>query len=214
MNKNEKDFQHEFKKHLDDAVDTFKEMKSPGKFNMKDELKNAIDVVKLDAKAMHSVATRKTTAAAAILFIVLATVAMNLGIYLQFMRFSFIKPSLGWLLINGIVYVVFTVLFIFIYDIVATQIFKGKGNFGELFRVLGYGNFVMILAVIPMLGVLAGLWYLVITYRALTLVKKLNPTNSVLTIIITVVAGLLLSMLLASTIGYAPLSMVSYDSLF
>jgi hypothetical protein len=213
MNK-EKDFQHEFKKHLDDAVDTFKEMKDPGKFNFGNEIKNAIEIIKLNTKAIHSVATRKTTATAAVLFIVLATVAMNVGLYLQFMRFDFIRPSILSLVINGLIYIAFTFVVIFIYDIVASQFFKGKGKFGELFRVLGYGNFIMILGVVPMLGGLAGIWYLVITYKALTEVKKLNPTNSVLTILIAIVIAGILSALLSSLIGYGPLGLLGYDFSF
>lgn len=214
MNKHENEFQKEFKKHFDDAVDTFKEMKDPGRFNLGNEFKNAIEVVKLNSKAMHSVATRKTTAAAAIMFIVLAAVAMNAGVYLQFMRFDFIRPTLLSLIINGLIYIVFMVVVIFIYDIIASQVFKGKGTFSELFRVMGYGNFIMVLGLIPMLGGLAGIWYLVISYKSLNVVKKLNPTNSILTIIIAFVIGGILSALLSSLIGYGPLSLVGYEVTF
>lgn len=214
MTKPEKDFQQDFKKHLDDAVDTLKEIKNPGKFSVGDEFKNAIEIAKLNSKVIHSVATRKTTTAAAVLFIILATVAMNLGIYMQFARFEFLRPSMSWLLINGLIYVIFMIVLIFVYDIVASQVFKGKGSFGELFRVLGYGSAVMILGIIPMLGTIAGLWYLVITYKALTEIKKLNPANSVLTIIIAIVIGGVISALLASLAGYSPLGLAGYDITF
>jgi hypothetical protein len=206
------EIQEDLKEHFDDVVDTFKSIKDPGKFEMGKEFMNALEVLKLNTKKMHDISQRKTTATAAFLFIVLAAIAMNLGIYLSFLRFDFIRPSFVSLLISGVIYIVLTIIMIFIYDFVGSRFFKGKGNYGELFRVLGYGNLVLVAGIIPMLSGLAGIWYLVVSYMALRTVKKLNPMHTIFTILITVIVGGALSVLITQLLGYGPAQMIGLDS--
>lgn len=193
-------FQEEAKKHLNDAVDTFKEIQHPGKFDLGKEFKNAIEVIKLNSKKMHEISTRKTTATAAFLFILIGALAMSLGTYLSIP--GLYRPSVIYLLISLAFNVALPIVTIFVMDFVASKFFKGKGNFSQLFRVLGYGYILMIVGLIPAILPLASLWYLVVTYKALETVKKVNPTHNVFTIIISALAVGLVTTILASVFSF------------
>jgi len=92
------------------------------------------------------------------------------------------------LLITSIVSLLALVVSIFAYDFIGSYFFKGQKSFRQLFRVLGYGYMVMVLSIIPILTVVASVWYLIITYKALVGVKKLSSTNAILTILLAIVA--------------------------
>lgn len=191
--KHDHGMQEEFKEHFDGALDTLKEIKDPGKFDFNKEFKNAIEVLKLSEKKMHEIATRKTTATAAFLFVLMGIVATSLGTYFMFPAAW--RPSVGYLLLNMVLSLVAFFVVVFVIDFVASQFFKGKGNFGQLFRVMGYAYVVMIpyilLAVVPslapLLGLVTGVWLLIVVYKAITSVKKLNPTHTVFTLLIVLV---------------------------
>ncbi|MFC1655938.1 YIP1 family protein [Patescibacteria group bacterium] len=195
------DMQDELKTHFNDAVDTFKGMNNPGKFDLKKEVENAWAIIKLDTKKMHDVSMRKTTATAALLFFILAAIGSSLGMYLPWIRFGF---PLGSVLISALVTFVGYVVMVFVYDFVASQFFKGKGKYGELFRVLGYGSLIIVASIIPVVGGLVGLWYLVISYKALATVKKMNPTHTVFTIIISILVIGVLMWVLNMIFGFWP----------
>lgn len=192
--KHDNDMQKEFKKHLDGAAGTFKEIQHPGKFDFKKEFMNAVEILKLNEKKMQDISTRKTTATAAFLFILIGTVSMSLGMYFMFP--SVWRPSVGYLLINIVVSLASAFVTIFAIDFVASQFFKGKGNFGQLFRVIGYAYILMIpyilLAVAPglmsIISLVTGVWMIVVIYKIISVIKKLNPTHTIFTIIIVMVA--------------------------
>lgn len=211
MDSSKHDFGKEFKKHMDDAVGTFKHMDNPGKFNLGKEFKNAIEIIKLNTKKMHDVSERKTSGKGAIIFIILAAIAMNLGVYFSLLRFDFLRPSILSMVISAVIYIVLMIVMIFVLDFVGSHFFKGKGNFGQLFKVLGYGNLIMVAGIISILGGIAGIWYLVIMYKALATVKKLNVTSIILTIVITIVVGGIIGTLLTSLTGYGPMNLIGID---
>jgi len=202
MNENNK-HDGEFKKHLDGAASTFKDIQNPGKFDFKAEFMNAIEILKLNEKKITEVATRKTTATAALLFILIGMVSVSLGMYL--MVPSVWRPSLMYLLFSMVYSLVAMILVIFATDFVGSQLFKGKGDFGQLFRVFGYSYILMIpyilLAVMPglasIISLAVGVWMLVVSYKLVMIIKKLNPTHTVFTLLIVVVGLGVISAILA-----------------
>lgn len=192
--KHDHDMQDEFKKHLGGAADTFKEIKNPGKFDFKTEFMNAIEILKLNEKKITEISTRKTTATAAFLFVLMGVVAMGLGTYLMFPAAW--RPSVGYLFISMLISLVAFFVAVFAIDFVGSQFFKGKGDFGQLFRVMGYSYILMVpyilLAVAPglmsIITLVTGVWLLVVGYKAISVVKKLNPTHTIFTILIVGVA--------------------------
>lgn len=204
---NQHGMKNDFKEHLDGAMGTFKEIKNPGKFDVKKEFMNAIEILKLNEKKMQEIATRKTTATSALLFILVGIVAMTIGQY--FMFGSWYRPSMGSVIISMVIQLVGVIVGIFAIDFVATQFFKGKGNFGQLFRVFGYSYILMIpyilLPLAPglmsVISLVAGIWMLVVMFKAMGVIKKLNAMHTIFTLLIVGVAFAIVMSIMMSVFG-------------
>ena len=196
------DVQKELKTHISGAAETLKDIKAGGKFDLGKEFMNAFEVLKLNTKKMEEIAVNKAAALPALLFIIAGVVAFHLGFY--FFMSSISRGLFGVALTPGILDLIISIVLssavaivqIFVLDFVGNVFFKGQGKFGELFRVLGYASVVMLLCLIFQLGVIGGLWFLIAAYFALNKIKKLNPTNTVITLVIALVVTALVTYLL------------------
>lgn len=193
---------------FEEAVDTIKEFGQGGKFDLMKELKVAIEVVKMKTAAINSVAIKKSAALPALLIIIAGAVAIELGEYLNTLRYiEVLRPMYGGsydlfsLLISFLVLLATTLGIIFVYELIGTKVFKGKGDFGQLFRVVGYGNLILVVSLVPILRGIAYVWYAVIVYEAIKHVKKLEPVKAVLTIIISMVVISLITGLISLLFG-------------
>lgn len=203
---NQSNMKDDFKEHLDGAMGTFKEMKNPGKFCIKTEFMNAIEILKLNEKKMQEVATSKTAAIAALLFILAGIVAMSLG---QYFMFSWLRPSVGYLLLSMAYNLVGVIVGIFAINFVANQFFKGKGNFGQLFKVMGYAYIAVIpfvlVAVSPVLmsilSLVVGIWMIVVSFKTMAVIKKTNVLNTIFTFLIVGVAFAIISTVIVRVFG-------------
>jgi hypothetical protein len=200
--------QNDIKEEFTEAADTFKEMIPSGKLNLMKELKDAIEVVKMKTEKIHAVSMRKKAALPALLIIIAGVMAVELGEYLNSLRYiEVIRPmvagsyNLVALLASFLIVLVSTLGIIFVYEIIGTRVFKGKGDFGQLFRVIGYGNLVLVASLVPILRGIAYVWYAVIVYEAIKQVKKLEPMKAVLTIIISMVIISLIAALISLLFG-------------
>ena len=73
-----------------------------------------------------------------------------------------------------------------------------------------YGTPVILVAgIIPVVGMYAMLWFLVILYKALEQIKKLTIANNIMTILIATVIGVLVSYLISFVFGYGPMHLFS-----
>jgi len=200
-------FQEDLKDEFNEAGETIKEIASSGKLNIKKELKDAVEIVKMKTEKIHAVAIRKNAALPALVIILAGVVAVIAGEYFYVMRVSMMNPLLiattpfFMLFVSFLVYLVSTLGVIFVYDFVATQIFKGKGDLGQMFRVIGYGNLILVISIIPVLRGIALLWYGIIVYEAIRHIKKLEPVKAVLTIIISMIIVSLIAALLSMLFG-------------
>jgi hypothetical protein len=199
--KNEHEFQDEFKHHLGDAAKTFDDMTHAKKFNFKEEFMNAIEVIKLRSAKINSVSINKNASLAAIIFVLIAIVAANLGNYFDYFRFGLHTTMLNNLFITAIITFAAFLISVFAYDFVGSYLFNGKKSFRELFRVLGYGYLIMAISIISVLAFVAGIWYLIITYKSLVNVKKLNPTNAILTILLGIISVSVVFFIISLIIG-------------
>lgn len=186
------------------------------KIDMKDvdfggAFKQLVEILKLNKKAIESVASNVKGGAAAAVFLVAGAVAAPLGSLIfgyKFMNVVY-RPEIGHVLVQLVFAVVMAVAVIFVTTLVANKLFKGKGAFADYFRVMGlaYGLNVVVLlgyavpSLAPLLGLVVGIWGLVIMFFALQIVFKLDNTNTILTIIVTIVAMMILATLVAS-LGY------------
>lgn len=201
QHENKPEFQDEMKHHLGDAAKTFEDMSHPGKFDLGTEFKNAIEIIKLNATKIHSVSENKTSSLGSIIFILISLIIINFGNYFVYFRFGMQLAGINNLLITSVISLISIVFSIFAYDFIGSYFFKGKKSFRELFRVLGYGYLVMVISIIPVLTVIASIWYLIITYKALVGIKKLSSTNAILTILLSIVAVSIIYFVISLIIG-------------
>lgn len=198
----------EIKDEFVEAGETIKEMAPSGKFNLMGELKDALEVVKMKTDKIHAVAMRRNAALPALLIIIAGALAVELGEYLNSLRYvEVMRPLIAgssniffWL-VSALILLVSTLGIIFVYEVVGSKIFKGKGDFGQLFRVIGYGNLILVVSLLPILRGIAYVWYAVIVYEAIKQVKKLEPLKAVLTIIISMVIVSLIAALISILFG-------------
>lgn len=209
MNENQHhNLQNDIKEEFTEAAETFKEMAPSGKLNIIKELKDAVEVVKMKSEKIHAVAMRKSAALPALLIIITGVLAVELGEYLNSLRYiEYVRPlvagssNIGLWLASSLILLVSTLGIIFVYEVVGSRVFKGKGDFGQLFRVIGYGNLILVVSLVPILRGIAYVWYAVIVYEALRQVKKLEPVKAVLTIIISMVILSLITGLISLLFG-------------
>lgn len=196
----------EHKKGTDPAMEMPKiDMKD---VNIGNAFQQFIGILKLDKKVIESVAKSEKGGAAAALFLVVGAIAGPLSGWIFGTRLGpvLVRAELGTALVGAVFGVAVAVLTIFITSLVATRLFKGKGTFAELFSVMGlvYGVYVLNLiggllpALSPIIGLVVAVWFLVVTFVALKSIFKLDDTNAVLTIIVTIVAYAVLIALVGS----------------
>jgi hypothetical protein len=170
--------------------------------------KQFIEVIKLNKKVIAGVAENKKSGSSAAVFLAVGAVALPVAQLIFGVRFLNVvyRPDAVSLIIQAVLAVVMAALVLYITSLVATRLFKGKGSFANYFRVMGlaYGlNVLMFLgpvipALVPLISLVVGIWMLVINYTVIKDVFKLDNTNTILTIIVTIVAFIALGAVIAS----------------
>lgn len=195
------------------------------KIDMKDvdfggAFKQFLEIIKLNKKAIESVAANVKGGASAAVFLVAGAIAVPLGSLIFGYKFLNVvyRPDIVPVLIQAVLAVVMTGAVIFVTTLVANKLFKGKGSFPEFFRVMGLAYGLNILALLgmavsslyPLIALVVGIWVLIIMFYSIQIVFKLDNTNTILTIIVTVVAFVVLSAVIAS-LGYGAAAPSSLD---
>ncbi len=84
---------------------------------------------------------------------------------------SLATPSQGGFLVviatNMVVAVIGWIIWAATTTVVGTRVFGGTTNFGEMLRLLGYAQAPRIIALVPLLGPVAGIWTLVASVIAI-----------------------------------------------
>lgn len=161
--------------------------------NYQTELKNALQIALLNKSVMHHVAGDKSKTKFGY-YVIIAAAA--LGIIGQQLFLSFFRPTLTFSLLNGIIQIVSVVVGIYVLSFVAKSIFKGQATHDQFFRVMAYGMIVTWLAILPQIAIISGIWGLVLIFVILTTVHKLTAGGAIGTILVSVVAMLVVSMIL------------------
>lgn len=171
---------------------------------LKGGLMDVVEILKLNKTKIDAVAGRDSEGVTmALIYLAIGSFGAPLGGAIfgyNVLGVTFRTPILN-ALIGGVIATVMGALVVYITSLVAERLFKGKGKFPQFFRVMGYAYLVSLLGIVtmvPFLGSLAGIWVLVVDFIALQQVHKLDTTNAILTIIVTIVAFVVLSFLVAS----------------
>lgn len=161
---------------------------------------DVVEILKMNKVKMDAVAGRDSEGITiSLVYLAIGAIAAPVGGAI-FGYFGF-RTSIVSALISAVVSVVLAAAVYYITNIVAVNLFKGKGSFPAYFRVMGYASLANVLGLLTMvsiLGTVAGLYVgLVINFIALQRIHKLDTTNAVLTIIVSVVATAILGSVLA-----------------
>lgn len=161
---------------------------------IKQELTDAWHIALLKKDAMHKVAGEKAKTAYGYYILISAAVLSVVG--QQLFPFLF-KPTLIYALLMGAMQIIMAVIGIYLMSFVAKSVFKGTAGHDEFFRVLAYGMIVTWMNFIPQLGIISGVWGLILLFVVLRTVHKLTAGGAIGTIVISIVllmvAGLILS---------------------
>ncbi|MFA5829675.1 MAG: Yip1 family protein [Candidatus Gracilibacteria bacterium] len=198
--------------HKADAGNFFKDLppipkidfKSVNLKNLQNGLGDIFEMVKMNKAKMHEVAGREHEGVGvALVYLLVAQLVASLGGVVfgyQIPLIGSFHTSLGQALLNFVLQAVCSVVGLYFVQFVA-QKFGGKGSFTGYFRVMGYLSVLSIfgfLTFLPIIGMLAGLWMLVLSFVALKEIHQLSNEKTVFTFVIAFVVIFVISAILSS----------------
>ncbi|MDH5596627.1 MAG: YIP1 family protein [Candidatus Peregrinibacteria bacterium] len=168
------------------------------KTNFASEIQTAIDVALLREKAAHHVAGDTSKNKPALLIILISAVLGALG--LRYFG-SFISLSWGGVVSHVVYQTVMAIIGIYVISLIAKSLFKGHSKHDAFFRAMGYAYIVTWLGIVPALGIIGGIWSLVLLFSLLKSVHKLSSGAAVGTILVSILAFFVLGLILGPTMA-------------
>ena len=150
--------------------------------------KQAIEVVKLNEKAISKAAKDSKATNMAILFYAIG------GLLAGIASFNLIAVVLAGVMTAGMSFIAVGILH------VIAKIFGGKGQYMELYRPMGLGSVVGWVAAIPLIGWLLSLWNIVVTVTTVKTVHKLTTGKAVLVVLLPIIIIGAIAFILALTV--------------
>jgi len=185
------------------------------------EVRDAIEIIKLNKTKMKEIAGKKSSTKIGIVFIVVPIV---LNALLSF--FSVGGSWGGYYTYLSVLPIISLILGILILSYVAEKFFKGKGDHESFFRVISYSCLLLwintvflLLSTLGLWGIsasllytipgLISLWIIVVTYFALIEIHQLSSENAVITIIVGFIASIIINSILQAF--YPKPTVLTYD---
>jgi hypothetical protein len=173
-------------------------------------IQRAIRAARLDKSLYEEVEGNAALTQEAIIFVVIVAAISAFGGFLSsLIGGGGIVGAIVGFIVGTIIAVALYFVWAFLNYIIGTNLFKGKAEYSELLRTLGYAygpNVLGVLAFIPCLGGLAGLvgaiWMAVAGFFAVRQALNVDNTNAILTIVVSFVVYLIILAILA-TFGIA-----------
>ena len=182
------------------------------KADYKDSFSKLIEIIRFKHKAMDEVGEDPKYLFPALIFLVLGSIAGHLGGMLFGVRALnvVVRTNPAYFLSTALISIIVTLAFVYITSYVAIKFFKGQGKLSGFFAVIGLCMGVRVIelagyllpGLLGLISAVIGIWLLIILFVSVKRVFKLDDANTVLTIIISLVAILVLGGLLNSFIGY------------
>ena len=163
-------------------------------------LKAALDIALLKKDAMHHVASDKNMTRCAYVIIAASALLLMIGQLTLGVKIPFLgvmRPSLMAALGQAIISVISAVAGLYLVSFVAKSIFKGSAHHDAFFRVAAFGMIVGFLRLIPALSIISAIWGIVIFFVVLKEVHKLTTGGVIGTFFVSLIAGFILSLVLA-----------------
>jgi hypothetical protein len=175
------------------------DLKKVNKKELQAGISDVIGILKLDKTRINAVADRESEGInIALVYIFAASVVASVGQVL--FMYSNLGSAFGGVLlralVGGVIMGVMSALVIYVSHMVAARLFKGKSSLPRYFRVMGYASLIGVLGFISALGGLASIYLLVVNFMVLQELHKLDTTNAVLVILVTIGVFMVLSYIL------------------
>jgi len=164
--------------------------------NFVEYVKQALEIIQLKPEAIDRARHDDEAFTMGLVIIALGGVAAAIGSLAPF--FVIVFPVMS---------IIGAFIFVAVLHLMATLVFKGEGEFLELFRpvglsyILSWVNIIWILNVI--LGWLAGLWMLVVAVICVERAYKLDRAKAIATVVIPVAVLFLFSLMFFAMVGMA-----------
>jgi hypothetical protein len=179
-----------------------------------------IEIIKFKHKSIDEVAADSKYYFPALIFLLAGCIAGPLGGVLFGVRALnvVVRTNISYFLTTALISIIIALASIYIISFVAVKFFKGQGKLSELFSVIGLCMGVRVLDLVGylfhglggLISAVVGIWLLIILFISIKRIFKMDEANTVLTIIVSIVAIVVLSGLLNSVIG-SPFSLGSLD---
>jgi len=178
---------------------------SQHKMDLKAELKRAWEVALMKKPAMHHVASGgKPETTFGYYVIIVSALLTLLGSY--FFLSGYISFGPIYALKTAVIQIVMAVVGIYLISFIAKTLFKGKAGYDAFFRVMAYGYLVTWLGLVPALGIIGGLWLLVLTFVILKEVHKLSTGGAIGTMVVTFILGIIVGSVISALTGFSATS--------
>ncbi len=201
---------HQTESHQTGAMGSDKSLAFPSfnfsKLDFAGQFKKMMDVLMFKNGAIEALASDSSANAVALIFMIIGALVGPIVYSLVGVNFLgvVVRPDLVSSLVNGLFTAAISFVALYITCWVAVKQFKGHGTFEAYFRVMATLYLVNVLSaliyIVPVLGglisIALGLVLLVIEYKTLQAVFKLDNTNAVLTIVVTILVIFALSALI------------------
>lgn len=84
------------------------------------------------------------------------------------------RPDIAWLIGQTLIVFLANVAMLYVIGFLGEELFKSKLDMNGFIRVMGHGMIVSLLAIVPKLGLLSGIWVLVIMFKLYKELGKLE----------------------------------------
>lgn len=179
-----------------------------------------VELIKFNHKVMDEVAGDSKYYFPALIFLLAGSIAAPLGGLLFGVRALnvVVRTNFSYFLTTALISIITSLLAVYVTSFVAVKFFRGQGKLSEFFAVIGLCMGVRVLDLAGyifhglggLLSVIVGIWLLVILFVSIKRVFKLDDANTVLTIVVSLIAMVIVGALLNSVMG-APFSIGSLD---
>jgi len=167
-----------------------------------------IRAAKLDVAFYEEVEKDTSYRSDALAVVIIASVAGAIGTFLTYLFTGHFVSAILWLIFTGVINVVVYFLWAFLIYYVGVNLFKGKADFGEVQRCLGFAwgpRILSILSFIPVLNVLIGfivwIWSIATGFIATRQSLDQDNTNAALTVIVAGIVAFIVQAILIAIVG-------------
>lgn len=152
--------------------------------------KSAADVALLKEGEMSKLAADKDALVPALVMVALAALVTALGYAIFPMHsgmYVVYRPDFLWVLEKVVWTFALNVAALYLVGYLAVQLFKSKLDMEGFVRLMGHGMIVSLFSIIPSLGFVSGIWSLVILWKVLHELGKLDLVEVIILLVIAVI---------------------------